>query len=73
MTEAYPEWFGAKGDGKTNDRETLQLAINTFSSIKLSPKTYVCNNEIRVEGNKTIFGEERGGTGTCFTNNRSQH
>lgn len=58
VKEAYPEWFGAKGDGTTDDRVALQIAINTFPLIKLSSKTYVSNDEIRVGGNKTLLGEE---------------
>lgn len=39
---AFFEWFGAKGDGKTDDRESIQNALNSpFRSFTLPTKNYV--------------------------------
>ena len=38
---AYPEWFGAKGDGKTDDRIPIQLALSGFINTKLLPHRYL--------------------------------
>lgn len=48
-SQDYPEWFGAKGDGSTDDTTAIQNAINAFNTgylvgggnVVLSPKTYV--------------------------------
>lgn len=48
VTEAYPEWFGAKGDQTFDDTKYIQKAINSFSVIKfVSEKGYniTANNE----------------------------
>ena len=70
VSEAYPEWFGAKGDGITDDREALQSAINSFVSIKLCPKTYLCNNVLKVGDNRSLFGY--GSTLKCLVEGRNQ-
>lgn len=58
VKEAFPEWFGAKGNGVTDDYTALQLTINSFPIIKLCSKTYLCNSGIKVENNKILLGDE---------------
>ena len=41
---AYPEWFGAKGDGKTDDRVPIQLSLKFFINTKLLPHRYLINS-----------------------------
>ena len=38
---AYPEWFGAKGDGINDDRIAIQRCINSFDATHLFNKTYL--------------------------------
>lgn len=35
---AYPEWFGAKGDGINDDREAIQRTLDNFTHVKLTNK-----------------------------------
>lgn len=37
----YPEWWGAKGDGTTNDRKALDNALASFHKILLGARTYI--------------------------------
>ena len=42
----YPEWFGAVGDGSTNDLAKMQSALSSTykgSTIQLGPKSYYCS------------------------------
>lgn len=47
-----PEWFGAKGDGITNDISSLQASIdfcNTYNYyVKLSGNNYLIKNQLRI-------------------------
>lgn len=38
--EAYPEWFGAVGDGNVDDTKAIQKTFDTFNLIRLSRKEY---------------------------------
>lgn len=52
VSEVYPEWFGAKGNGVTDDTYSLEACFNFAASqavpSKLSSKTYI------VQPNKTV-------------------
>ena len=56
VEESYPEWFGAKGDGVTDDTISLQTCINYFNVIKLSNRTYI-TNMLNIPSFKNIIGE----------------
>ena len=47
----YPEYFGAKGDGVTDDRDAIQKSLdsNISNTIKLLQKTYIIKSYITLE------------------------
>jgi hypothetical protein len=64
-TEVIPEWWGAKGDGVSNDSVALQAAFQSIPSggtINFGTKTFniksnvVCKTSANVKGNATIKG-----------------
>lgn len=56
IIESYPEWFGAKSDGVTDNTYALQVCINYFNVIKLGSGTYV-TNRLNIPSFKNIIGE----------------
>ena len=47
----YPEWFGAAGDGTTNDRAAIQSAIDALANrgiVKLAAKNYAINDQLNI-------------------------
>lgn len=54
VVEAYPEWFGAKGDDIYDDSDAIQKCLSISSNLWFSEKTYLCNiiidNPIHING-----------------------
>lgn len=57
-TEAYPQWFGALGNGSKDDTEAIQKTINAFSNISFVKGTYIISSQIEVGGDRTLSGVE---------------
>jgi len=50
VAEVYPEWWGAKGDGNTDDTEAFNKAFNASNveRILLVTQTYLIKDEIKI-------------------------
>lgn len=56
ITKVLPEWFGAIGDGITDDSLAMQRAFNAFSAVEIN-KFYAIGTELRVTlNNSRIYG-----------------
>lgn len=58
MTESYPQWFGAFGNGIDDDTEAILKTINTFSKIVFVKGTYLFSSALEIGSDKTISGAE---------------
>ncbi len=56
--EVYPEWWGAAGDGVTEDAPEIQLALNTLRPVKLAETTYLSSTVLSNYGE--IYGVGKG-------------
>lgn len=56
IEKAYPEWFGAVGDGITNDTTALTKCINYFTVTFLSARTYITDQIDNIPSFRTIKG-----------------
>ena len=54
VREAYPEWFGAKGDGITDDAEAIQKAFELHCPVYLQCKVYGVSKPISLVETTTI-------------------
>jgi len=56
MPYVTPEQYGAVGDGVTDDKTALQLAINSGKGVFLGSKTYLISDSILLPSNAKVFG-----------------
>ena len=64
VTEAYPEWFGAKGDGVTDDSFAINALLEKtdFNVRLLANKTYCITEAIRIDVKRHTFNGSGGNT-----------
>lgn len=62
IVEAYPEWFGAKGDGLVNDTEPIQKVFDCFETVNLTKNYRIDKLKI---GNGRVL--KSSATNTLFT------
>ena len=60
-TKVYPQWWGAKGDGSTEDTQAVQKAINTVAiagggDVIFSKGIYIVNS-IVLDSNVNMVGQ----------------
>lgn len=54
VAEVYPQWFGAKGDGTTDDTASVQKAL-AIGSVCFPPGSYAVSN-LSVPNDSSVFG-----------------
>jgi hypothetical protein len=57
-TAAMPEWFGAKGDDRSNDALAVDAAIRSFSIIRFTARYYIPNIIITIDKPTTFTGSD---------------
>jgi hypothetical protein len=63
VVEIYPEWFGAAGDGITDDTTAIQKALDSGAkTISLSAKTYFVSDQLTVPKDVSLIGRGRNAT-----------
>lgn len=61
VAEAYPEWFGAKGDGVTDCAEAINKTIDSFRGIiRLITGIYSVSSTIILSNNRLLIGNGAG-------------
>lgn len=70
VTEPYvtPEQFGAYGDGTHDDSGYIQRAVSTKKQVRLSNKTYLCNQPIDLSIGAILTGVSKSETIIYFSN-----
>lgn len=53
---SYPQWFGAKGDGITNDTAAIQKSIDFTKNVYVPNGTYMCAN-VQMRTGLNLLGE----------------
>jgi len=74
VTEVYPEWWGAKGDGVADDTTAIQQAINSGvgKSVVFSQTTYLISDTIHIGqgyGFVDLIGKSMSGVHITSSNN----
>ena len=69
IKEVYPQWWGARGDGETDDTAAIQSAIDSLArggTLFFAPGTYA-NRGVTTRSNITFKGAGAGASSLFFT------
>gem|GEM_PF-3696482 len=56
VKEAYPQWWGARGNGETDDTKAIRAALSASSAVHVPPGTYVISSPLIVKSSQRLFG-----------------
>lgn len=66
IEEAYPEWFGAKGDKTINDGIAIQKCLDSFKKARLVNHQYYSSIPINIPPHGSLIGNGMFQTSICF-------
>lgn len=64
--KAYPEWWGAVGDGVTNDSPAIQKAVNASNVLQFVERTYYLGSQVNLPQGRNIEWVGRGYVNTVI-------
>lgn len=51
------KWFGAVGDGATDDTTAIQAALTAFLNVYLPPSTFIISTALNLSANQKVYGD----------------
>ncbi len=67
ITEAYPEWFGAKGDKSCDDGVAIQKCLDSFKKARLVNHQYYSSTSICIPAHGSLVGSGKYQTTISYT------
>ena len=59
VTEVYPQWWGAAGNGERDDTDAIQAALDASQYVLLPAGTYKTTARLKIHDNQVFMGQGR--------------